>query len=101
VIHHRLEGARRICQSEEHDQGFKQAVFCFEHPFLFVTCFNPNVIVTPAHVEFGEDVGILYLTDQVWYEWQRIAVADGMLVQFLIILYQAQFSIFLLNKEEQ
>ncbi len=35
----------------------------FEHSFFFVSCFDPDVVITPAHIELGEDVGVLYLTD--------------------------------------
>src|SRR6266404_9650907 len=70
VIHHRLKGTWRICQPEEHNQGFEQSVFCFKHPFFFIAGLNPDVVIAPSHVEFGEDVGVLYLTDKVWYEWQ-------------------------------
>ena len=88
VIHHRLKGTRRICQPEEHNQRFEQSVFRFKRSLFFIAGLNPDVVIAPSHVEFGEDVGILYLTDKVWYEQQWVAIADCVFVQFLIVLYR-------------
>src|SRR6267378_3027592 len=86
VVHHRLERAGRISQAEEHDKGFEEAVFRLKGSFFLVSRFDPNVIITPADVELREDVGVLHLTNQVWYERQWIAVTDRMFVQLAIIL---------------
>ena len=87
MIHHCLEGARRICEAKEHDQGFEQAIFCLERSLFFVSRFNPDVVISSAHIKFCKDVGVLYLTDEVWYKWQRILIADCVFVQFAIVLY--------------
>ncbi len=87
VIHHRLKGARRICQAEEHDQRLEQAVFCLKYSLFLIASFNSDVIVSPADIKFREDVSILHLTYEVWYERQWIAIANGMFVQLAIILY--------------
>src|SRR6267378_2258060 len=86
MVHHRLERAGRISQSEEHDKRFEEAVFRFKGSFFFVSRFDSNVIITPADVELREDVGVLHLTNQVWYERQWIPVADRMFVQLAVIL---------------
>jgi len=45
MIHHHLEGARRIHQAKEHDQWLEQAIFCLKCALFFVACFNPDVII--------------------------------------------------------
>src|SRR6266404_571506 len=100
VIHHRLKGARRICQAKEHDQWLKQAIFCLKCSFFLIASFNPDVIVSPMDIKFCEDVGILDLAYEIWYKWQWIAIADGVFIQLAIILYWVQFTVFLFDKEE-
>ena len=46
VVHHPLEGGRRICEPEEHDRGFEKSKLRFESSFPLVSCSNSNVVVT-------------------------------------------------------
>ena len=89
VVHHCLEHAGGICQTEEHDQQLEQAVFCLKCSFFLISSFNLDVIVSPMDIKLGEDVDILNLTNQVQNEWQRVAVADGVFIQLAIVLYWA------------
>src|SRR6266404_8738840 len=100
LVHHGLKGTRGVGQTEEHNPWFKKAIFGFKRRFLFVPCFDPDVIVTPSHVKLGEDICILYLTDKVLDEWKGVSVPDRVFVQLPVILYQLEFTVFLLYKEE-
>jgi hypothetical protein len=50
-----LECGRRVAESEEHDCGFVEPERCFEGGFPFVSFLDPDVVVSPSDVEFGED----------------------------------------------
>src|SRR6266404_8548171 len=100
MVHHRLEHTGRICQTEEHDQWLEQAIFRLEGSFFFISRLNSDVVIAPSYVELGEDMGVLDLAYEVRYKWQRIAIANGVLIQFSIVLYRLELSIFLLDKEE-
>ncbi len=68
VIHHSLERTGQICQAEEHDQWFKQAIFGLKCSLFLITSFDSDIIVAPANIKLCEDVGVLSLTNQVWNE---------------------------------
>jgi len=43
---------------------------------------------------------ILYLTDEIGDERKRVAVSNGIFVQFSVILNRLELAVFLLYKEE-
>ena len=69
LIHHGLKGAWWICQTEEHDLWFKKAIFGLKCCILFIAGFDPDVVISPLYVEFGKDMSILYLADEIGDEW--------------------------------
>ena len=68
MVHHCLKCTGRVGQIKEHNEGFEQPVFCLEGSFFLITVLDSNVIVPPTDIKFCEDVGVLYLTNQVRYE---------------------------------
>src|SRR6266404_8429706 len=94
LIHHCLECTWGISQSKEHNLWFKKAVFGFEGCLFFVPRFDPNIVITPSHVKLGEDIRILYLTDEIGDKRQGVSISDGKFVQLPVILYGSEFSIF-------
>ena len=80
LIHHGLKGTGRVCQSKEHDPWFKEIIFGLKCRFLFISCFDLNVVISPSYVKFGEDICILYLTDEIGDERKGVLVPDGVFV---------------------
>ena len=50
--------------------------------------FYPNIVVTPANVAFGEVLGTLQAANDVGNEREGVAIFDGELVEFTIVLYK-------------
>ncbi len=100
LIHHGLEGTWQVCQTKEHDPWFKETIFGFECCFLFISCLDLDIIVSPSYIKFGKDMCILYLTDKIRDEWQGIAILDGVFIQLLVVLNWSEFTVFLFHKEE-
>src|SRR6266404_5607559 len=65
LVHHGLECTWRICQPKEHHSWFEKTIFGLEYGFLFIPRLDPNVVIAPSYVKFGEDIRILYLTDEI------------------------------------
>ena len=65
MIHHGLEGGRRVRKAEKHDRRFVQAIVCFECCLMFVTLLDAYVVVPPLDIEFGIYVGPTQVGDEV------------------------------------
>src|SRR6202453_1722969 len=95
LIHHRLEGCGGITQAKKHDCGLKESIACFEGCFMFVAFFDANIIVPPSNVKFRENGSATEVGDEIGDEGERVLVAYSETIDSSIILYWAQFSIFL------
>src|SRR6266702_5578276 len=51
-VHHGLEGARGVGQSEKHDAGFVEPEVCLECSLLLVPFLDSHVVVAPTNIEF-------------------------------------------------
>ena len=56
---------------------------------MLVPLLDPNVVISPAYVEFQKDVCVFDLCDQFQYQWQGIFVSDSILIQLPVVLYWA------------
>src|SRR6266404_1268593 len=77
LVHHCLECTWGIRQPKEHNPWFEKTIFGLESCFLFIPHLDPNVVVTPSYVKFGEDICILYLTDEIGNKRQGVSISDG------------------------
>ena len=100
VVHHRLKCSGGVRQAEEHYCWFEQSLTCFEGGLPLIALFDPDVVISPSYVEFGEESFIGKVMDQFWNEGERIFVGDRPLVEFSIVLYGSIFAVLLLNEEE-
>src|ERR1700761_2154808 len=57
MIHHGLESSWQVCETEEHDGRFVQAVACFKRCLVFISLLDAYVVIPPLNVEFGVYVG--------------------------------------------
>ena len=58
VIHHCLEGGRRVSETEEHDLRLKQSPVGGECGLPLIPFLDTYVIIAPSNVKFGEVSGI-------------------------------------------
>jgi hypothetical protein len=101
LIHHCLEGCRAVCQTEVHHKGFKQAAVCAEGCLPFVTLLDVDIVESPADVQLCKVSYSLEAVDQVIYKGEWVPVFAGYHVEHTVVLYEAEFTILLLNKEDQ
>src|SRR5260370_15762474 len=59
VIHHCLEGGRRVAQSKEHDKGFKQSTVRGESCLPLIPFLQSDIVETPAEVQGSEPLHIM------------------------------------------
>jgi hypothetical protein len=57
VIHHSLEGRQAVSHAIQHYQGFKQSLVTPKGCFPFISFLDPDVLVAPLDIEFGEVLG--------------------------------------------
>ncbi len=79
---------------------FEKTIFGLEGSFFLIPCLDPNVVISPSYVKLGEDMCVLYLTDEIGNERQGVSISNGEFVQLSVILYWLEFAVFLLYKEE-
>jgi len=99
VIHHSLEGSRAVGHSEEHYEGFKEALVGVESCLPLIFRFDAYIIEAPTDVEFCEVLGSSELRDKFRDERERVSIFDGYSVQCTIVLDQSERTILLLNEE--
>ncbi|KAF9801422.1 hypothetical protein IEO21_10115 [Rhodonia placenta] len=77
VIHHGLEGHRRIGEAKEYHQGFVQPLVSYKGSLPLVTGFDPNIVVSPSNIKLCEERGTLELIYHLSDQRQWIAIFDG------------------------
>jgi len=66
VVHHGLEGGGTVCEAEEHDKGFVQAVVGPEGGLPLFSFLYPDVVEAPPDVQLREVLGSAELCNQLW-----------------------------------
>lgn len=99
-VHHGLEGCRGVHQTKEHDSWFVETMIGLECSFPLISFLDADVVVSPAEVNFGENTGPFELVDEFGNEGKGILVLDSAFVEFTVVLYRAQSTVLLLDKEK-
>ena len=87
VVHHSLEGGRRIAQPKEHDSGFKQSPICPKGYLPLISLPHLYIVISPLNIQLGDVPRILDLVDMFLDEGKGITVLDSVLIELLIVLY--------------
>jgi len=94
-----LEGGGAVSHSEEHYEGFEEAMIGTEGCLPFVSGLDTYVIETPSDVKLGEVLGSAELGNELGDEGERVPVLDSYSVQRAIVLDQPEQAILLFNEE--
>ena len=86
VIHHSLEDSRAISHSEEHYEGFKEALVGVEGCLPLISGFDAYIIETPADIQFCEILGSAELGDEFGDKGERIFILDSYGIQSMVVL---------------
>ncbi len=101
IVHHCLEHCRGVTQSKEHDGWFKQPLVSLECSLPLVPFLDLHIVEAPSEVKHGEEFGVMEAGQNVGDKGEGVGVLDHDLIQLLIILYEAEQTIFLLDKEHR
>ena len=82
IIHHSLEGSGAVGHSEEHYEGFKEALVGAKGRFPLISRLDAYIIETLADIQFCEVLGSAELGD----EEEKVSVLDGYGVQCTVVL---------------
>jgi len=86
VTHHSLEGSRAVGHSEEHCEGFEEALVGTEGCLPLISGLDAYIIETPADIQFCEIPGFTELGDELGDEGERIFILDSYGVQSTVVL---------------
>jgi hypothetical protein len=100
-VHHGLKYSRGIGEAKKHDKGSKHATVGLEGGLPFIPLLNADIVVAPADVEYGEDLGILEFFNNISNKRERVLVFDGEIIEFAVILNGVQLAVLFLNTEER
>ena len=86
-IHHRLEGRQRVTKAEKHHHWFPQPVLHLECCFVLVAFLNLYIIISPADIEFCENVCSCEAGRKVSNEGQGVLVFNSVGIEVTVVLY--------------
>src|SRR6266511_5025912 len=101
VVHHRLEGGRAIGETEEHNERFEEASVHSKCSLPLVTFLDANIVEPPSNVNFGEVLHSSEFHNELPDEREWVLVLHGHGIQGTVVLYQMEFAILFLNKEDR
>jgi hypothetical protein len=100
AVHHALKRGGRISEAEEHDVRHKDAELHLKSSFMAIFPPDTDIVVSLAHVELGENAGILDASNSWGNKQHWIEVSLCQCVCFLIVLDWPVRTILLLEVEE-
>ena len=100
VVHETLESGGGVGKSEEHHGWFKKSFMGNEGCFPLVTVLDSYIVVSPPDVELSEDFSISQLVYEIGDKGEQVGVADGMFIDVVVVLAQAESSVLLFDKEK-
>ena len=100
-VHQGLEGGGRVGETKEHDLRFEEALVGRKGGFPLISLLDADIVVSPTYVELGEVLGSFKTVNDVGDEGKWVAILDRELVEAPVVLYEAEFAILLLHKEDR
>jgi hypothetical protein len=89
IIHECLERGGRVTETKVHHRWFEEPSAGFERRFMFISCFDLDVVIPLSYVEFCVDIRVSEISYEISNQGKRVLVLYGPLVQFPIVLYGA------------
>ena len=100
VIHESLEHGRGVAETKEYNHGFEESFMGDGGRFPLVTILDMDIVVSPTNVELSKVASVFQLVHEVRDEGKGVGVTSDVFVEVSVVLAGAEFTIFLLNKEE-
>ena len=96
-----MEGGWAVSKTEEHNERFGEASVCSKCGLPLVTFLDANIVEPPLNVEFGEVLCSSEFFNELWNEQEWVYVLHSHDIQGIVVLYQTEFAILFLNKEDR
>jgi len=96
-----LEGGWAVRKTEEHNERFEEASVHLKYSLPLVTFLDANIVEPLSNVKFGEVLRFSEFRNKLWDEWKWVLVLHSHGIQGMVILYQMEFAILFLNKEDR
>src|SRR6266545_3826281 len=100
VVHHCLKCSRGVRKTKEHYEGFKRSFTTTKYRFPFISFLDADIVITPMNIHLDKTIVFTKIVNQFVDTREWISIAYGLGVEITIVLYGAEISIFLRNKEE-
>ena len=88
VVHHGLEGGRRVCQTKEHHCQFEKSITCLEGALFLVAILNTYVVIPTVDVHFHIILGSSQVMNVICCTWDGHHVAHHHSVDLPVVLDQ-------------
>jgi hypothetical protein len=99
-VHYHLESGWRIGEAKEHDGWLKEPFWSKEGCFLFIAIFNAYIIVPPSDIKLSEQSASTEPINGLRNERGDVLILLSPLIDWSIVLYRSQLSVFLFDEEE-
>ncbi len=96
-----MEGGWAVSKTKEHNERFEEASVHSKCSLPLVNFLDVNIVEPPSDVEFGEVLHFSEFHNELWDEWEWVLVLHGHGIQGMVVLYQMEFAILFLNKEDR
>ena len=100
-VHHGLECRWWVAHPKEHYCWFEESSIRFKGSFPLVSISDPNIVVSPAHVQFSESFCSFEFVEEFTNQGKGIGVLDRMFIEISVILAWSKLSILLIDEEER
>ena len=100
MVHEHLEGRRRVALAEEHNHRFVEPIRSSESSLPLVGLLNPNIVIPPPDIKFGEIPRVFESVDEVGDSRKRVSILDRVRIYIVVILAGTEHPILLWDKEE-
>ena len=72
-----------------------------ESGLVLIISLNPNIVITPSDVQLGEVASPAELGDELGNKRKQVLIFHSHGIEHVIVLYQAEQPVLLLDKEDQ
>ena len=100
IVHHMLEGSRRIAKTEEHYQGLEEPILCNKGGQPFMSFGDSDIIITGTNVHLHKESFSFEFVNKIRNSREWVRILDHPFVNVTVVLARLFLVILFLDKEE-
>ena len=90
-----------VGKPEEHHCGFEESLVGDKGRLPLMAVLDSYIVVPPANVKLGEDLGVSQLVYEIGDEGKGVGVTNSVFIDVSVVLARAESSIFLFDEKER